>query len=69
MSFGAPFLFDWRLFCERGLSSNSISFLKFRIWKINFALGQPRYVHKHEGDGLRVDECEARFLNKVKVFH
>ncbi|KAH9414817.1 T-lymphoma invasion and metastasis-inducing protein 1 [Dermatophagoides pteronyssinus] len=44
MSFGAPFLFDWRLFCERG---------------------QPRYVHKHEGDGLRVDECEARFLNKI----
>lgn len=44
MSFGAPFLFDWRLFCERG---------------------QPRYVHKHEGDGLRVDECEARFLSKV----
>lgn len=30
-----------------------------------FFPGQPRYVHKHEGDGLRVDECEARFLNKV----
>ncbi|KPM03258.1 still life, isoform SIF type 1-like protein [Sarcoptes scabiei] len=44
MSFGAPFLFDWRLFCERG---------------------QPRYVHKHDGDGLRVDECEAKFLNKI----
>lgn len=26
--------------------------------------GQPRYVHKHDGDGLRVDECEARFLSK-----
>lgn len=46
MSFGAPFLFDWRLFCERG---------------------QPRYVHKHDGDGLRVDECEARFLRKIAM--
>lgn len=30
------------------------------------AAGQPRYVHKH-CDGVRVDDCETRFLSKVRA--